>query len=812
MYKRLRVVIASTFLVPALLLIPSLRQTSAVEAAAPVAAKVDFDREIRPLLSDRCFRCHGPNENDRKGAFRLDQEKSALGKAESGAHPIVPGKPESSELIRRITVDDVSQRMPPQESGKTLSKDEIELLRRWIREGAAWRQHWAFVRPARPAEPPAKDPHWDRTAIDRFVLARLEAEGIKPSPEAPREALIRRLSFDLTGLPPTPQEVDAFLSDSSDQAYEKAVDRLLASPHYGERMASQWLDGARYADTNGYQNDFARDMSLWRDWVIQAYNSNMPYDEFVIEQLAGDLLPNATRSQKIATGFLRNNRAVTEAGSIEEEWHVENVIDRVETCSVALLGLTMGCARCHDHKYDPISQREFYRFLAFFNSTKDRGFYSETRGNTGPMVRVMGPEHQRKLDEFDAAISKAEKTLAEAHPGDASSTTDSSVSKTKGALAKLRAEKVAYEKTIPSVMILEELEKPRPTYLLKRGQYDAPDMSQALDPGVPEFLPQLRDGTPPNRLGLARWLVDPENPLVARVEANRLWQGLFGAGLVTTPDNFGSQGEPPAYPALIDWLATELIRRGWDLKALQKEIVMSATYRQSSIVTAELAKRDPENRLLARGPRHRLSAEEIRDNALAAGGLLSLDIGGPSVRPYQPAGLWEELAGGAGQGPYKQDSGKNLHRRSLYTYRKRTVPHPTTSTFDAPTWETCTVKRSRTNTPLQALALLNDETYVEAARGLAQRMMHEGGKDVEARLCYGFRLATGRKPDDKEIERLTSAYHRYHELFGKEPASAQSLLSVGEFRVNIQHDAAELATFATISNILLNLDETISNY
>jgi hypothetical protein len=1072
--KRCCAIVSWVAFVAAAVLVLGSGPTRVVEAAGAVSARIDFDREIRPLLSDRCFRCHGPNEKDRKGGFRLDQEKSAFGMAESGEHPIVPGKPGSSELIRRITADDANERMPPLESGKTLSKSEIELLRRWIQEGAIWRQPWAFVRPARPAEPQVKDSHWARTAIDRFVLARLETEGLKPSAEASRETLIRRLAFDLTGLPPTPQEIDAFLADSSDQAYEKLVDRLLASPHYGEQMASQWLDGARYADTNGYQNDFARDMSLWRDWVIEAFNSNMRYDEFVIEQMAGDLLPYATQSQRVATAFLRNNRSVTEAGSIEDEWRIENVIDRVETCSTVLLGLTMGCARCHDHKYDPISQREFYRFLAFFNSTKDRGFYSETRGNTGPTVQVIRPDEQRRIDEFDAAIAKAEQAVAAAHSGDdaqfatwiktirdkppakplpvasivlaldgdlrvasskemqhedkvplatypgdkprwgdgllgkalelsgkaksnvdlgeavqlnrdgafslacwvrpdaagalwskmddaadlrgfdslvlddgrvefhmvnrwmdnavkvttkqklrmgqwnhvcvtsdgsskaegakiyfdglqtpleinansltatietpqpfrlgsrakslfftgalsdfrffdrilsadeievfvpsmlaaavkALSSTDSNHEKTEkvlrnyfeshnadralakatDALTKLRTEKTAYLTAIPTVMVMEEMEKRRPTYLLKRGQYDAPDTSQSLDPGVPEFLPPLPSGAPTNRLGLARWLVDPANPLAARVEVNRLWQRLFGAGLVTTPDNFGSQGEPPVYPELLDWLATELVRLGWDLKALEKEIVMSATYRQSSVISAELAKRDTENRLLARGPRYRLSAEEIRDNALAVGGLISLKIGGSSVKPYQPAGLWEELAGGAGQGPYQQDSGENLHRRSLYTYRKRTVPHPTTSTFDAPTWETCTAKRSRTNTPLQALSLLNDETYVETARGLAQRMMREGGNDVDGRLRYGFRLVTGRRPREKEIERLTTAYHHYHESFRQDPASAKSLLSVGEFRADKQLDPGELAAFATIGSILLNLDETISNH
>ena len=1012
----------STFLVSASIALALVIADRAI--AADVSAKVDFSKDIRPILSDRCFHCHGPDEKNRRGAFRLDQEDSALGTAESGAHPIVRGKPEASELIRRITAQAADERMPPPDSNKTLSNHEIELLRRWIKEGAEWKQHWAFVRPVRPAEPSVKDASSARNSIDRFVLARLEAEGLKPSPAASREALIRRVSFDLIGLPPTPKEIDDFLADKSEQAYEKLVDRLLASPHYGEWMAVQWLDGARFADTNGYQNDFARDMSPWRDWVIQAYNNDMRYDEFVVEQIAGDLLPKATQSQKVATGFLRNNRSVTEAGSIEAEWRTETLVDRVGTTSNSMLGLTMGCARCHDHKYDPITQRDFYRFMAFFNGTKDRGFYSEARGNTGPVVQVVQPTQQRRIDELDAAIAKAQKAVAAAHartdaqfaawkkeirdnasrikqptaalslplqgdlrfsqgthvqPGvkaplgiyeagnprwgegisgkalefsgvakshvslgeavhvnkdakfsiscwvrpDAAGAlwskmddsadfrgfdtlvfddgkvelhlihhwADNAIKVTtsqklrmgqwnllcvtydgsgkaqgitiyfdgqkvplqidsnslsatvatsqpfrlgrrsaslffKGALsdfavydrilssedikalvistlatsvkqqgsmdaaqekllrnyfeshfstsarldeslAKLRAEKDDYQKktATATVMVLEEMEKPEPTYLLKRGQYDAPDKSQLLEPGVPAFLPPLPQGAPPNRLGLARWLVEPANPLVARVEANRLWLQFFGQGLVATPDNLGFQGDPPTNPELLDWLATELLRLNWDIKALQREIVLSSTYCQSSAISPELAKRDPENRLLARGPRHRLSAEAIRDNALAAAGLLSLKIGGPSVMPYQPAGLWEELAGGAGQGPYKQATGDDLHRRSLYTYRKRTVPHPTTSTFDAPTWEYCTAKRSRTNTPLQALALLNDVTYVEAARSIAQRMMLEGGSEVEQRLRYGFRLTMGRQPGPMEIERLKSTYGRYYEAF-----------------------------------------------
>ena len=1033
--------------------------------AQPAASPVDFSRDIRPLLSDRCFHCHGPDEKDRKGGFRLDQKKSAFGEAESGEHPIVAGKPEASELVRRITADDPDERMPPAESNKKLSAAEIELLRRWVREGAVWQDHWAFTAPTQPALPAVKDAHWGRNEIDRFVLARLERQRLHPSAEANRETLIRRLSLDLVGLPPTLADIDAFVQDKSDNAYEKLVDRLLASPHYGERMAVEWLDGARFADTNGFQNDFVRDMSPWRDWTIKAFNDNMPYNQFVIEQLAGDMLPNATLSQKVATGFCRNNRTVTEAGSIAEEWRVENIVDRVETVSGVFLGLTMGCARCHDHKYDPISQREFYQFYGFFNSTADAGFYQETRGNTGPMVRVMQPEQEKQLAELDAAVAKAERATqaiagaseaefaawrkqlqakpatdpqpslqmpldgdlviktSQPRPGNGPAATTTAktrfaagiagqslelagtpqshvslgsalaferdvpftltcwvrpegegalwskmddqgafrgvdaymagdgrlsvhlihhwsdnalkvishaklrlgqwnhvcvtydgsskaagvnifldgraspleveVDKLNGSiatpqpfrlgrrstslffkgglsdfrhydralttpevetllhaslaraatatgpantqrlkalrpfyetqdggshgaanreLARLRREKDEFLKKtpMPTVMVLQEMPKPRPTYPLKRGQYDAPDKEKPLAPAVPAYLPPLRDGAKPDRLALAQWIVDPANPLTARVAVNRLWQRFFGHGLVRTPDNFGFQGEAPTHPELLDWLATELVRRNWNIKAMQKLIVTSAAYRQSSSLTDQLVQHDPENRLLARGPRYRLQAEVIRDNALALGGLLSTKIGGPSVKPYQPAGLWEELAGGANNGPYKRDSGESLYRRSLYTYRKRTVPHSTTSTFDAPSWEICTIKRSRTNTPLQALALLNDETYVEAARGLAQRMMREGGASVDDRVRHGFRLATGRMPTASELQQLAGAYQRYLKVYADEPAAGAALLTVGEAKPDEKLDKSQLAAYATVASIILNLDETIS--
>jgi hypothetical protein len=758
-----------------------------VRAGAP--EPVDFRRDILPILSDNCFRCHGPDSRTRKADLRLDVKESALRKAEP---VIVPGKSGDSELVARITSTDAEEVMPPRKSGKTLTPHQIELLRRWIDQGASWSNHWAFE-PARRPEPPAfAGRGWPRNPIDAFVLARLAAEKLAPSAEAGRTTLIRRVSLDLTGLPPTPTEVDAFLSDRSPDAYERLVDRLLASSAYGERMAMEWLDGARYADTNGYQNDFARTMWPWRDWVIAAFNANQPFDQFTLDQIAGDLRPAPTLAQRIATGFNRNNRTVTEAGSIDEEWRVENNVDRVETTSMVFLGLTMGCTRCHDHKFDPIAQTEFYQFLGYFNSINEKGVYTETRGNVPPLIVLPGPQDTIRLREFDLAIAFVRTYGTKAHAEN---------------LSKARAE---YEKTIPSVMVMEELPTPRPSYLLKRGQYDQPDKSRKLEPGTPSCLPAPSAGTPRNRLGLARWLIAPENPLTARVAINRIWQHHFGLGLVKTAENFGIQGEPPSHPALLDWLATELIRTGWDLKAMHRLIVTSATYRQASRVPPALLAHDPENRLLARGPRFRLSAEVVRDNALAIAGLLTARVGGPSVKPYQPAGLWEELAGGAGEGPYIQDKGPNLYRRSLYVYRKRTVPHPVLATFDAPSRETCQVKRSRTNTPLQALELLNDVSYVEAARGLAELMMAEGGCSAEERIAFAFRRATSRMPTSAELAVLTRGLERYRASYRSDRQAALQLIRHGESPFDSKADPSELAAHTATASVILNLDETIT--
>ena len=751
--------------------------------------RVDFRRDIQPILAENCFLCHGPDSKTRKADLRLDIKEGALRKTDP---VIVPGKSGESELLTRVITTEPDQLMPPRKSGKTLTSRQIDLLKMWIDQGASWSNHWAFTPPHRPNPPAVKDFGWPKNAIDAFILAKLESEKFAPSPEADRIKLIRRVTLDLTGLPPTLGEVNAFLADGAVDAYPRLVDRLLASPAYGERMAMEWLDGARYADTNGYQNDFARTMWPWRDWVIKAFNSDLPFDRFTVEQIAGDLLPNASLSQRVATGFNRNNRTVTEAGSLDEEWRIENAVDRVETTATVFMGLTMGCGRCHDHKYDPISQSEFYQFLGYFNSVNEKGVYTETRGNVPPLVIVPSEADQTRLTEFELAIAVAKSYGTKQHTE---------------ILAKAKAE---YEKSLPSVMVMEDMATPRPTYVLKRGQYDQPDLKHKVEPGTPVALPLPPAGTPPTRLGLASWLTSSENPLTARVVVNKIWQHHFGQGLVRTTENFGVQGEPPSHPELLDWLATELIRTGWNIKTMHRLIVTSATYRQSSRVPQALLAHDPENRLLARGPRFRFSAEVVRDNALAIGGLLTNRLGGPSVKPYQPAGLWEELAGGAGEGPYVQDKGPALYRRSLYIYRKRTVPHPVLATFDAPSRETCQVKRPRTNTPLQALELLNDVAYVEAARGLAQLMIAEGGSTVEDRITYAFRRATARGPASAELTVLRRGFDRYLATYRANKEAANQLIQHGESRTNPKADPVELAAYMATASVILNLDETIT--
>ncbi len=958
--------------------------------------------------------------------------------------------------------------MPPPDSGHALTDSQIALLRRWIDEGAKWSSHWAWAPPKR-AEPPAvTHTAWPRTPIDRFILARLEREGLQPSPEADKTTLLRRLTYDLTGLPPTPAEVDAFLNDHSPDAYEKRVDALLASPRYGERMAMPWLDAARYADTHGYHIDSVRGMWPWRDWVINAFTRNLPFDQFVVDQLAGDLVPNATRDQKVASGFNRNHMINFEGGAIADEYQVEYVIDRVEATSSAFMGLTMGCARCHTHKFDPITHKEFYQFYAFFNNVPERGLDGRN-GNADPVLLLTSPVQDARLAELGTAIAAAERALADAviaplqaewetslarsgpvvtngltahyeldgsfsdisgryqhgrtvagdptfetgrvgrtasfdgdtevsfgnvgafdraeafslavwlrgrgklpmavfqkveraggrgyelgfddvvlsgvqrwaarltialtsdgperaiqirtrdrfrlgdwyHVamtydgsgkasglklsvngipatidvvrdalGDSIATSaplrvgskaigkpfngqiddlrlynrvltaaeietlaihDASraiVSGVRGKrspaeaaevreyfltqaapeslraqyreLKRLQTEKQDLERTIPTAMVMGELATPRETFVLARGDYR--NKTEKVEPGVPSMLPSLPKDAPANRLTLAKWLVDPAHPLTSRVAVNRFWQMYFGYGIVKTQEDFGVQGEPPVHPELLDWLATEFVRSKWDVRALQRLIVTSATYRQSSKVTRALLEKDPENRLLARAPRTRMPAEMIRDTALSVSGLLNPAIGGPSVFPYQPAGLWEEMAFGEGftAQAYEQDHGADLYRRGMYTFWKRTVPPASLAAFDAPDREKCAARRVLTNTPLQALVLLNDPTYVEAARALAERVSLEAGGNDTARVEYAFRLATSRRPTVNETAVLRELLRTSRASYRRDRQAAQALLTVGESPRRTKIDAAELAAWTTVASTILNLDETIT--
>ncbi len=1029
-----------------------------VLGAVPAGA-IDYNRDIRPIFSENCYACHGPDQNKRKAGLRLDVKEEALKKLAGGGFAIAPGKAARSDVFKRVATKNPDDIMPPLETGKHLSKAQIDLLRRWIDQGAKWSGHWAYVKPERPPVPVVKDKKWARNEIDIFILARLEKAGLKPSAEADRVTLIRRLTLDLTGLPPTLAEVDAFVADTSSNAYEKLVDRLLAAPQFGERMAQQWLDLARYADTHGYHADTHRSMWRWREWVIQAFNDNKPFDQFTVEQLAGDLLPNTTLAQRIASGFNRNNMVTDEGGADPDEYFTKYIIDRVTTTATVWLGTTFGCAECHDHKYDPFTQKEFYQFYAFFNNVNEVGMPSRA-DNAVPYIKFPTPEEKAKQDEYARKIPESEKRIkdleaalpaaqakwevdalskvsqstagegllarfefegtttdtagklgagtfqgapapvwAEGKSGkglqldgrgghvdlgnvgdfertnvfaisawikvadkggtviskmeDGSSTNayrgfdllafdgkiavhlinkwpenalkvstketiptntwqhvlvtyDGSskaaglkiyvnaklraVDVEKDALsatirtplslhigqrrsdlgfngviddlrvynrvldplevdfiasgpvltvlntpadkrsdaqknelkqfyrdnytaelialqkepARLRAESDALNLRIDSTMVMEELPSPRKTQILMRGDFRA--RGDVVTAAVPKSLPPLPEGQPANRLALAKWLVSPEHPTTSRVTLNRYWQMFFGTGIVKTTNDFGSQGEWPSHPELLDWLATEFMARKWDVKAMVKMMAMSATYRQSTVVSRKVLESDPYNRLYARGPRFRLDAEVIRDNALAIGGLLNRKIGGPSVFPYQPPGLWEEVAGVS----YTPSKGADLYRRGIYTYWKRSRPYPSLITFDAPNREVCTAERPRTSTPLQALVALNDPAYVEAARGLAQRVLKEGGTELNQRLTYAFRLTLARAPKPKELEIMAKVYQQELKRYQQDKTAAAALLTVGESPVPAGLDPSEMAAWTAVGNMLLNLDETLT--
>ncbi len=779
--------------------------TSGVHSAEPVAMdKVEFNRDVRPILAENCFSCHGPDKSQRQADLRLDLRGEAL-----AAKAIVPGNVQSSELIIRILSDDADVQMPPPDSRAKLARQQREILRKWIEQGAEYEQHWAFVLLAPEEIPIVEHADWPLNNLDRFILMRLEREGLVPSPEATKETLIRRVTLDLTGLPPTLTELDAFIADDSPNAFEQVVDRLLKSPHYGERMAIDWLDAARYADSNGYQVDRDRELWPWRDWVIRAFNNNMPFDQFTIEQLAGDLLPEATLDQRIATGFHRNHMLNEEGGIIAAEFLAEYTADRVETTAAVWLGQTFTCARCHDHKFDPFTQRDFYAMKAFFHNVPERGvgiYGKPIRQNAPPFVKLLVPEVEAKIAELNSKLKTVSDQIAEL-----SRTQQPEEVRLKEAKAETTSLKkliAAAELEIPTSLVMEELKEPRATFILMRGAYDKPGEQVAAD--TPEVLPTMDASLPRNRLGLAKWLVSPQNPLTARVTVNRFWQQLFGSGLVKTSEDFGSQGALPSHPELLDWLAQEFIRSSWDVKHLMKLMVTSATYRQQSESTPTLLAGDPENRLLARGPRFRLPAELIRDQALAASGLLVAQLGGPSVKPYHPPGLYEQVTAGKGYNVYVPGKGDDLRRRSLYTYWKRSVPHPAMLMFDVPFRETCTLRRLRSNTPLQALNLMNDPTYVEAARFLAERMMREGGDTVDSRITHGFRLLLARQPQPRELAVLRAAAERSKRDFQADSEAAKALLAVGEAGFDSNLNVADLAAFTTVCNTLLNLDEAIT--
>ena len=1047
-----------------------------VARTSAAADRISFNREIRPILSDACFQCHGPDDKQRKGGLRLDVKESALKAAESGATAIVPGKVDASELIKRLITTDESLQMPPANSGKKITPQQIELIKRWIAEGAEYQGHWAFIPLAKPSLPGIQNPKLEtRNPIDAFIRARLEREGLTPAPEADKRTLIRRVSLDLTGLPPTPAEVDEFLKDTSAEAYERVVDRLLKSSRYGEQMARPWLDMARYADSNGFQVDSSRFQWPWRDWVINAFNSNMPFDQFTVEQLAGDLLPNPTQSQIVATGFNRNHRLNGEGGLIAEEWRVETVIDRVETTGMTWLGLTFNCCRCHDHKYDPISQRDFYSMFAFFNNVTESGTLQGESKNTDPTISVPTAEQEAELKRLDEALVAAnvrvteetkrlpeliaawepgfrKKLLAEENvavwsplqptdvksaggakvakqadgtylasgtnpsndvytitapvaagqfsgllldtlpddslpmkslgrfsngnfvlsrveaeitspdltaplvakfvraeatysqkgweiglvlddapsngwavdgptrrdptsamflletpltvPANATLTVrlkhealsqhnigrfrlsltslppstvkldgakfpeslktilelavdkrsdaqkaeltnffkanvDSPLKQAEAAVASARKSRDDLTAKTPNVMVMRE-GQPRDAFILIRGEYDK--RGEKVTAALPASLvvppsggnsdetkaALTKGGTTNNRLDLAKWIVSRDNPLTARVWINRQWERFFGTGLVKTTENLGSQAEYPSHPELLDWLAVEFMT-DWEMKRLQKLIAMSATYRQASSMAeggggrAEASSSptppsalpfppsfDPDNRLLSRGPRVRLSAEALRDQALFASGLLVEKLGGPSVRPYMPDGVWDETSKYGDLRGYKHDTNDGLYRRTLYTIWKRTAAPPSMLLFDAPSREICTVKRSRTNTPLQALTLLNEITYVEAARKLAERMLIEGGATPEARLRFAFRQVTSRTPTDEELAVLVGGLNDDLVRFRQDANAAKQLIVLGESKAGVSFDPAELAAYTLTANVLLNLDEVVT--
>lgn len=843
--------------------------TTSATAAPADDEVIGFNQHIRPVLSENCFHCHGPDEATREAGLRLDEREPVL-----GAGAIVPGDAAASELIRRITSEDSRDLMPPPGSHRELSAEQRDLLARWIDQGAPYEPHWAFVAPVR-AQPPeagvqaddagngAAPPGWHEGVIDRFLWRAMTANDLQPSPRADRRTLIRRLSLDLTGLPPAPERVRQFVADDRADAWERLVDEYLDSPHFGERMALEWLDAARYADSNGFQADGDRQNWPWRDWVVRAFNDNMPFDRFTIEQLAGDLLPEPTLDQLVATAFNRNHVINGEGGNIAEEQRVMYVVDRVHTTATVWLGLTMACAQCHDHKYDPVSHAEYFQFYAYFNNIAEDGNVNVRRNNGrvqlgNPVVEAPSDEQTRELarlreqrdqlaaeinqdaglaavvDGFVSRMRDGDAALLEELPQDIRDAVTAE-ERDGGAQARLREHVIksedegepwrelwqrheqargefdALDAAIPRVMIMRDRDDPRPTHVLDRGDYDSP--LDQVRPGVPSVLPPLPDevlngdGDANNRLALAEWLVAPEQPLTARVVMNRFWQQFFGAGLVRTPEDFGYQGALPTHPELLDWLAVEFVESGWDMKHMIRLLLTSEAYRQSSVVNDELLESDPENLWWARAERFRLPSTVLRDQALALGDILLPDLGGPPVYPYQPPGLWEDFSFGHIQ--YPAGSGEQLQRRSLYTFWRRSL-RPA-NFFDTASRQICEVEASRTNTPLQALVMLNDITWIEAARGLAASIAHdrdhaEPGPVLDAM----FERVLARPADDTESELLRRSWERALGHYQDQPEAAADLLAAGDLEFDLPWPDVPMAALSQVAHLLLNHDETLN--
>ena len=754
--------------------------------------EISYSQQIRPILSANCFACHGRDEEARQADLRLDERDSAV---DLGA--IVPGDAEASALVERVTSDDPEVKMPPPDSGYRLADDQIELLKQWIVQGAEYSAHWSFVAPQRPDLPAITAKEWPANGIDYFILNRLDDAGLQPASPAEPQTLVRRVFLDLTGLPPEPEVADKFAADPSAAAYEKLVDDLLASPHFGEHWARVWLDLARYADTKGYEKDLPRDMWPYRDWVIRALNDDMPYDQFTVEQLAGDLLPDASREQLIATAFNRNTMNNDEGGTDDEEFRIAAIKDRVDTTMQVWMGITAGCAKCHSHKFDPISHEEYYQLFAILNQTEDADRYDDA-----PVVTLETREQAAQRTALESKI-EAVKKKTPTGGSDAGASASDELAKLEKELAELRAE-------VTKLPVMRELdkEKRRPSRIHLRGNFLDP--GDEVSPAVPEAFGKLADGAPNDRLAFAKWLVSPENPLTARVAANRIWARFFGIGLVETEGDFGSQGAPPSHPELLDWLATELRdTHQWSLKKLCKTIVMSSTYRQSSVADDVKLAADPQNRLVSGGPRYRLAAETVRDQALAASGLLSRKMFGPPVMPPQPPGVWRSIYNAL---KWQTSEGEDRFRRALYTYWKRTSPYPAMLIFDAESREVCSIRRLHTNTPLQALVLMNDPVYLEAAAGLARRMIEEGGDSPQKRIERGFRLLMIRTPASHEIDRLEQLRIAAEQKLAAKPADAAELLescNVGQ-RVPDSMQSVEFASYVVVGSVLLNLDEAIT--